>query len=83
MSRIQCTFISIHDHFDSRFFFDFQFFYYVFALFTVRTYVAWRAKSCQKHFQKLSLDLIELWNDNKILRKSKVDNREKFQWNDQ
>ena len=78
MSRIQFTFILIQD-----FFFYFQFFYYVFALLTVKTYVAWKAESCQKHFQRLSFDFTELWNDNKILRKSKVDDREEFEWNDQ
>ena len=60
-----------HDHLDSRFSFDFQLSYYAFALLTVRIYVAWRTESCQKHFQRLSFDLIELRNDNKILRKSK------------
>ena len=60
-----------HDHFDSRSFFDFQFFYYVFALLTVKIYVAWKIKSCQKHFQRLSFDFTEFRDDNKILRKSK------------
>ena len=45
---------------------DFQLSYYVFALFTVKTYVAWRAESCQKHFQRLSLDFIERRDDNNV-----------------
>ena len=60
-----------HLDFISKLFFDFQLFYYVFALLTVKIYVAWKTKSCQKHLQKLSLDFIELRDDNKILRKSK------------
>ena len=60
-----------HDHLDSKFSFDFQLSYYVFALLTVRIYVAWRVESCQKHFQRLSFNLIKLRDNNKILRRSK------------
>ena len=51
---------SIYIHLDSRFSFDLQLSYYVFALLTVRTYVAWRVESCQKHLQRLSFDFTKL-----------------------
>ena len=69
-SQIRCTLI-----FMLNFEFFFSIFYFdviVFALFTVRTYDAWRVESNQKHFQKLLFDFIKLWKDNKILKKWKI-----------
>ena len=43
----------------------------IFALFTVKIYVAWKIESCQNYFQKLLFDFTELSNSDWVLSKSK------------
>ena len=45
----------------------------IFALLTVRIYDAWKAESCQNHFQRLLSDLTKLWKITECWRNLKLE----------
>ena len=73
---------SMFIHFDANFDdFAFSIFCSIFccqlSLLTVKTYVAWKTESCQKHLQRSLPDLIELWRDNWFWKNPKSE----WSWN--